>query len=98
MRKNLTKFDSFDIEYDQGVPSIAKLNVVGRFLDGEKGPEGLTLRHGINLILTVQKEQIPIVQVYQTTKTLKIRTEIDEPTKSLVFASNQAFVDFVSNF
>lgn len=64
MRKKLTKFESFDIEYDQGVAGISKLNVVGRLLDGDKGPEGLTLRHGINLILTVQKEQIPIVQVY----------------------------------
>ena len=64
----------------------------------EDGPVGFSLRHGINTILNVEKEMIPIVQVYQTSNTLAIKTEVDSPLKKIKFQSETVFKEFIANF
>ena len=61
-------------------------------------PIGFTLRHGINTVFTVQSEQIPLVQVYQTTKTLALQTEVDEPLKKIIFSPETDFSEFTAKF
>ena len=61
-------------------------------------PIGFTLRHGINTVFTVQSEQIPLVQVYQTTKTLALQTEVDEPVKKIIFSVETDFCEFTAKF
>ena len=56
------------------------------------------MRHGINTVFTVQSEQIPLVQVYQTTKTLALQTEVDEPVKKIIFSVETDFCEFTAKF
>ena len=48
--------------------------------------------------MTVEKSQIPIVQVFQTTLTLAIQMERDGPIQKIIFPSMHKFKAFTENF
>ena len=66
----------YPASYNQGVKGAEEVKVQVSLVkpvdEEEEDPIGFTLKHGINTLLTIEKEQLPIVQVYQTARTLAI--------------------------
>ena len=72
-KKPVRRKACYEAKFDQGVARF-KVIPVQIFIieDKDANAIGMTLKKGINNVLTIEKEQISLIQVFQTTKTLAL--------------------------
>lgn len=56
------------------------------------------LKKGNDVIVTVQQSQLSMITVDMSMKRLMLRTEVDEPAKTISFATEKDLRSFGANF
>ena len=77
----MTKAFTARYDYDQEHQDITVHVILG-----DEGPAGLTLRRGINTILTIEQAQIPLLELDLKANALTLQTELGESAKKVTFS------------